>query len=297
MNFYKDHYKILDAIRRDRGMSVTQLCEGIIAERTYYRYLKSTGPFNMDAFIKLARRLHIEPSQLVIYSVFFKDGDPGTVKFIYRVGVEYYNDIKEHYEKVKAYVSGSSDYDLLLKAFISEYEYKANFITKEQHVENLKGLISKIENFSAKNIFHLTIYVFYAQVMGEVPHFTLLELGKLISEVDFRFSYIVTCIATERMLGVLIDYAPDEKATYERLFKANANLTLYNAINHFQMQNMKYEAFYELKNGNKEKSLKHLYKYAVAASALMREDAFNHTALQVQKHFGIDLLRLIRASK
>ena len=121
LNTYKHYFKILEELRLSKRVTVENLCDGIISERTYYRYLASEQDIKLDVIDKLAKKLNISTQDIIHHAYFVRQEDPGITRFIYRVHVSHHNDIEPLYQKVKALSLESESFQKALDVHVHKY--------------------------------------------------------------------------------------------------------------------------------------------------------------------------------
>ncbi|MGD9910685.1 MAG: helix-turn-helix domain-containing protein [Candidatus Izemoplasmatales bacterium] len=191
MNSSKVYSKILEEVRKSKKMSISDLCENIISERTYFRYMKDDQFIKYETFAKLALRLGMEPYEAIQYATFIRKGDPGVTRFIYRVNSKQFFDIEEIYERLIPYHEVVEEYDVLLQAYLNKYRYQSNRISKEEYLARLNLSIHFFHNIPLSNIYSLA---FHALFLEQSPHSEWIDI---VTYTEFLVKY-------DHSMGILL---------------------------------------------------------------------------------------------
>lgn len=155
-------YKIIDELRKLQGISVAELCDGIIQERTYYRYLESTRKPALSLFNTLIKRLKLETVIILVYITFFREDVPlnDYLRLIYRVFCKKYDDIDKYYIRLKNELVGNNIVQHVVDTYILKYEFDTGILNKDQYLSSLRAIIAPNTVFDIGTIFApLFIYV------------------------------------------------------------------------------------------------------------------------------------------
>lgn len=67
MKRYGNYYQLIDELRVAKNKSIMDICEGIISERTYQRYMKNGNNLNFKTVARLLERLDVQLAQFISY--------------------------------------------------------------------------------------------------------------------------------------------------------------------------------------------------------------------------------------
>jgi transcriptional regulator with XRE-family HTH domain len=203
MKSFKVYGKILDEVRQSKNMTVTELCENIISERTYYRYMKQDMEMKFDLFAKLAHRLGLEPYEVIHFSVFIRKGDPGVTRFIYRVHTRLFSDIDEIYIKLQTHHEELAVLDKLLVAYKQKYWYLINKITLDEYRTTLQQLMMFYRDQSLANVYVMSFFVLYFEQFTTNDIMDVAELAEHLLKFDYRLGVLPYAIHLDLFVEIV----------------------------------------------------------------------------------------------
>lgn len=282
------YYQVLEEIRVARHVSIEDLCEGIISERTYYRYLTSKTAMKFDIFSRLAARIGVKPYEMIYYATFIRTGDPGITRFIYRVHTNLLYDIEPIYHAVKKYHEPQSELQHVIDIYLRKYELICGNIS----LQNLYDLISeKVSIVSSMDNLSLFPFVILTLSLNEFNHKPdIAQVNKLSNYVlncDIQFGIFYMLLAVDNLLSYLCGLDYYDLELIERL-----NDRFYQIQRHFRHMyyQMKY-SYYSAYLGSKKQDTQymvHLMKYLFSVVHLLPQNERIKKFAEVNTVFGID---------
>jgi transcriptional regulator with XRE-family HTH domain len=295
MNEYKDFFYVLDQIRQQKDIRVSDLCDGIISERTYYRHLNQNTSPKMKTFEELANKLGVSPYDVLHYSIFTPMEDPSVLKFLYRVQIGLYYDINQYYEKMLVHHNESEDVQLLIQATIKKYERSINKIDDLEYQEFLIKSVKDIENMKVKNIFN---YAIYSLLFEELPTNNLINPYTLFEEVlkmESHISILVFIITCDNLLRTVIGNSLVDNELSNKLLDKLSNLLCNFRHKYFLMEEHLFIAYREYINNNTDEVLSHLYKYLINLMIMIEGEEFDKRVKKIEDTFSINYQELINS--
>jgi len=288
MALCKEFCQILEKIRKDRNLSISYVCEGIISERTYYRYLRSGSEMRFDIFSKLAQRLGLDSVEIVKYAFYFNKKDPGITKFIFRLHTKHFSDIEPIYQSVLKHKEENLSLQNLLNACIAKYEWIVGKITKEEHVSTLGKSLEYLNAKENDNIFTLFTRVLYFETLPDSTLYSAESLAQAILKTDFRMGFIFYVIALDCLMYSVIgsDKIPIE--TFRLLTARFEEILELVDIKTFHMQKALYKAYLHFLDGQIKEMKRLLFLYAMNLSVLAGGESYCQAKKKVEALFNIN---------
>jgi transcriptional regulator with XRE-family HTH domain len=289
MTSYSEYFKIIDEIRVSKGISVETLCEGIMSERTYYRYLISNKDIKFDKFVKLAKKLDMKAYDLVHYSIFFRHGDPGKTMFMYRFQVHHYDDIHEIYAMVKDYHDDNEHLDLLLSVYKKKYAYMFLNETYEDYLGYINDAFNDFKDVSFTNDSAALFYTLYLQ---EYPNTKEIDLDALVNhygQCDIRIGVGFKMWGIDNLLSLLIEADKTNMAWFNILLKKMDSMMDYYNHKFFTMKHALYHAYVAFKENKIQEMEDQLLIYSMNLIILFGGDEYRSRVKLVEDTFSIDI--------
>lgn len=285
-----DFNELIEELRITNGISITELCEDIISERTYYRYINKEQAIRHDIFFKLIHKLNINFTQLFCYTFTFCDnGDPGINRFIYRIHTESFADIVPIYEKVAKFKSDNVYEQAIIDAYIFKYKYMTKVISVDSYRKGLETLIKRFDKDKTDNVFIKLILALYLDLEPKQTLFDANLLAGKVLETDFCMGFFFHLLTVDNLLMTYLHHKAYKFSYFVELYKCYENLTNYMEIKYFYLNLCLYTA-YILKKQNKPIGMKKmLFKYYVGMMVLADGCKIKEHVNLLQDIFGIDV--------
>lgn len=288
MTTYKEYYQVLDELRLSRNMTVSKLCEDIISERTYYRNLQSDEEIKFNTFTKLLDRLGIELAQFVHYAMYFRSGDPSVGKFVFRVFAHHFQDIGPIYQTVLKFQADNRAFAMAVEAFIKKYEYLIGIISKEEYIQVLEVLIKTTNKDSLKNIYIITLYTLYIEMVKDKGIINVREVAEQIITIDFRLNALFYVIVLNYIIYSVIGTDIIDEKLFRDLVKRMKDVLQFFGIKVFLITGALYTAYIHYLDGNEELKNKYLLKYITNLNIIAGGEAYIFSRDKVEQLFNID---------
>lgn len=298
MRLNHEYFQALDELRESFNVSVSALCEGIISERSYFRYLKSDDNISFSEFNKLLERLNVTLGQFINYTVLVRNTDNVVNKFISRVVFETFTDIEPYYQKILTLEPEDLLFDLVVKAYIKRYEYLSGKINKQEYFHELEGIRTSLLANSPLNIYSIIINVLYDELLENTAIESLQQIINTLLSLDFSlgaFYYI-------HALDIILD-----KYLLTNLISEETKLKLVNrfiqVLNHtpikpLLMKKYFYQSYLSYINNNQVEFEELLLLYSINLITIYNGKQLQKGKEKVQKAFDYDFDEfLINASK
>lgn len=136
--------KYIEKIRLERKIKIRDLTEGIIAQRTYSRYVAENQDLPLDIITKFLNRLNIPVFELAGYirnDLFFQHIDEIWFHEHVRLG-EYQKAYTEYYSKIKDMPLGNYFHPRAIPCAMIKMEYHLNQITRVDAQTRMEALIN-----------------------------------------------------------------------------------------------------------------------------------------------------------
>lgn len=286
MSLSNDYMLVLDEIRAAKKVSIADLCQDIITDRTYYRMMKSSQ-VRTDIFTKLAQRIGVDFSEFIHYAVFVKKSD-SRFKFIYRVHTKFYRDIDEHYQAMKIYQDPSEELDLLIQVYLKKYEYERNIIKQSEYHRYLYELIPRIKDNQTFNIYLFTIQLIIKKDLPSCDSFDLKEMADMLYQEEFSYSVILVAICYDLLQEMLMEMKIYDESLLKLLEKYETLIT-YFPSRYFLMRFNLYKAYTGKVIHDDIMVETYLYKYIVNALSMVEDDEYNHQMIKINEIFNINI--------
>lgn len=281
------YYEVIEEIRLAKSMPVTELCQDIISERTYYRNLHSQGHIRFDILSKLSKRLGVSAEQLIHYAVFVRKGDPSITRFMYRVHLHYFDDIEPIYEKVKHHTGLGESYALLTNAFISKYESLVGIISRREYEELLHGYAQRA--LAINDIFLSSVLSLYAV---EIKQQTLVDINRLL-DYFIAYDYKTGLIFYLNTVDLLLDFALDNSCVdllrYKDALKHYGDALTFFPHKYYHTKYALYKAYLYRLEEDLEGSDKALYHYLMGINVLLGNELYLKAITRVESVFKKDV--------
>lgn len=298
MNLNNEYFQVLDELRQSYNVSISTLCEGIISERSYFRYLKSVDNIRFSEFNQLLARLNVTLGQFVNYAALVRNTDNVINKFISRVVFETFTDIEPHYQKILTLEPEDLLFDLVVKAYIKRYEYLIGKISKLEYLEELERIIKSLPNNAPLNIYTVIINVLYDELLENKSIESLNHIIDTLLSLDFSLGIFFHVHA----LDILLD-----KYLLSNILKDEVKMALINRLiqllNHFPfkpllMKKFFYQAYMSYINNKQDEYEGFLLHYALNLVTIYNNQQLQKGKDKVTRIFGINFDEFLsKASK
>lgn len=293
-----EYFLVLDELRQSYNVSIGDLCDGIISERTYYRYLKDGVNINFNVFHQLLARLKISLDQFINYVTFVRSKENVTLKFLVRVHCQSFSDIEPIYQQVIKQVLDDVLFAMVVKANIKKYEYLTRKITKAEYIQTLETWITDFKHNHPLTIYHLAIYALYFEVQEGISSVLIQQVAKQILELDFNFSFLVYISTLDTLINTIIPLTEVDFEIKRALINQFQQIVGFISIKPFMMKHYLYQAYMSYVEQNQEAMKKQLLHYATNLVVLYRHEQLQQGKQMVQSLFNLDFdVFLLNASK
>jgi len=287
MNFYRDYFRILDKIRISKGISVSDLCYGIMSERTYYRYMLSNKDIRFEIYNKLLQKLEVDASNIIHYSFFAEKGDPGITRFIYRVHVKHFDDIEDIYHQVLKYTSESVQLETIIRIYVKKYEYTGGKISKESYLNALETALKKTIKYNENNINSAIVKSLYIETFPNCDKSIIESVCNFLVKNGLKSEPVFTVITFDNLLSASLRFNILSSELFIELKNLLGKIVQFFPHKYFVNRYTLYHCF-ALKNTKDESELgKHLYKYILGIVVLQGYKDFEKEINLVETLFDI----------
>lgn len=221
MTSFSTYIRILDELRQSKGISVATLCDGVISERTYYRYMNSNREVKFEVFKRLADNLDIDTYDVIHYAMFVRTGDPGITRFVYRVHLRFFDDIEPLYQTIKHRVEPAREYHELIQTYVKRYEAMTGKITWDEYNKHLASLESFIVDFPNQTVTGVSLALHFACAFSNHPVIRIERILERFLELDHRMALLLYLIGFDHLLHHVVG---TDLVAYDLFAKAKARL-------------------------------------------------------------------------
>lgn len=258
------------------------MCEGIISERTYFRYLISSSKISYSSFERLLARLNIDLSQFITYAVFVRS-ENSVIKFLNRVHTQTFFDIEPLYQQVLNVQSEDILYTRVIKAYIKKYEYLIRKIEKEEYIAELEAIIDTFEKNAPLSVYHIAIYVLYIEINNAVSKELINKVVDNILTLDHTMSFFIYLCSLDTLIYTIID-----KNIKRELVERFSQMVNFVAFKTFSLKNYLYTAFLNYMDQDQEAMYKNLLHYAINLAVIYGGEQLHKGKEKFQSLFGFN---------
>lgn len=291
---YKQYYQVIDELRQANNISVSDLCEGIISERTYFRNLHSNDNIKFSVVLKLLDRLNISLAQFVTYAVHLRGEDKGVNKFIYRVHTQNFLDIDQYYKSVTSEPLSNSMFDLAIQTYINKYKYLKGKLSKDEYILELEKILGLFDKSSPIGLYKIVVYSLLMEI-GRMPEEKLLnEIVETFINLDLSLSFLLYLITADVLLYTLIDKdLINENIKRKLVEKFNIAISFFpNKL--FFLKKHFYTAYINRLDNNIEQMNKNLFLSSISLAILLGGSQYTHAIGKIESIFNIDYLIFLK---
>jgi transcriptional regulator with XRE-family HTH domain len=294
MTSFSYYIRVLDELRNAKGMSVSELCDNVISERTYYRYMHSVQEVKFDVFKKLAEKLGIDTYDIIHYAMFVRTGDPGITKFLYRVHIRYFNDIETFYELAKNYQEPHQEYRSLIQAYVKKYEAMSGRITQDEYRVYLQSLVSTIQSYAMQTVYGVGIAALYVIEFPQDPVIRIAAVLERLIEIDHKMSLLLMIITLDLVLDKTIGTDLVDPTLLLKGVAKIEQIVPYFPHKFFLMHYYLYNA-YQMQTEAKPKDRDEALYYYLSTLILLEGHEIYQTSIErVTRVFGIDPIAFVK---
>jgi len=286
MNLSNDYMLVLDEIRISKKVSIADLCQDIINERTYYRMMK-VSQVKTDVFSQLINRLGVDLSEFIHYAVFVRKSD-SRFKYIYRVHTKFYRDIEEHYQAMLKYQDPVEELDLLIKVYLKKYEYETQKISQNEYHAFLSTLVPVIKANTSFNIYLFTIQLILQQQIPDQLDITLKKSADQLFKEEFSYSVILVAICYDELLHALMESQKDQDSVIQLMSKFETFMA-YFPSRYFLMRYNLYKAYVGMIQTDSMMRDTYLFRYLMNAISMVEEGENKKQNQLVSTVFSLNL--------
>lgn len=300
---YNSLLDLLEAFRMQIGMSVDELCEGIISKKTYFRYLKNGIGVNAYHYYKLASKLGLDYSQIIQQAFFLKKETRNLYSFFRNIHMFDIKGMKKKYQELKNYNAINYKTSNYIKAYLKKYEYIAGTITKNEYSDYLIELLNNYcvneksddEHIKDKllSIFSfLSIAALYYQVNKKTiiilnsVQINYKDLASALLNYDFLehnflYFFVLEDFITAELRAKFLSF-DEEKKLIECFIDVTSE---YDSKNINMVRNM-FRAYLAINEKDEEKYTKYMIAFYNALNLLVDDWRYNYLLSVVYDIFG-----------
>lgn len=296
------HYiTAIDEIRKDKGMSIAELTDGIVSERSYYRYIKLEQDINFELLEKFVKKLNVDLPDLLIYSLFTKKKDIGARSFLtqfyrknYDEALPFYTSLITLYKKEgdqERFVNESEEYIVLLAIYLKKYEYLTNKCKKEEYLELLEEKFDYFINLNNKNVYKMAFMSLFVEEFPENKEYSLETVFELLTDREFfKQGIILYLLSADRILQIIKDQKDFNIETYGKIAENLFYICYtYGDLTYIHDANF-HKAVLHFKKGEKELYEDYLFKYLMGRVFIRKENEFESDVVLIKTVFDIDVM-------
>lgn len=289
MESSNNYLQIVEEIRKDSRISVSELCNGIISERTYYRYLQSHNDIPYHTFIRLIDRLNIEICQLMDYFMYFQKSDSSIARFPYRVHTLNFDDIDIHYNRIKEEVIELLPMRLLVTAYIRKYEYLIETLSKEDYIDSLEHILDDFKDQKEPGIFLCSVQILYLEVNPEQRRFDIYQVAKKMLEFDYHFAIMFYTFSLDTLLQVLMGYPNINIDVFDQLLDRLNFLSTQIPMTFIDMKQQVYLAFQSKRRNDLDSMRNHLFVASSILTYFFGKNIYHNLKKMIETGFDFQL--------
>lgn len=289
MGFSRDYIRIVEEIRKDNSMSVSMLCEGIISERTYYRYLKTDKEIPYQPYIRLVDRLNIELGQIMDYIVYFQKSDSSLLRFPYRVHTLNFADVDIHYQKIKEEAITEPPVKLMINAYIKKYEYLIKIINQTTYIESLEGIMEEMNQHKDMGIFLVMVQSLYLEIHPSQKRIDANQVAKRLLALDYRFAIMFYTFSIDNLLEHFMTHKGLDMRLFDQMLEQLTKISTQIPLTHIDMKLHFYIAFQNERQGNVYQMQDHLYKALAILVYFFGGQQYEELSKMAKLAFGISV--------
>jgi len=284
-----EYFQVLDELRKLKNVSVSELCEGIISERTYYRIINKNTILKLSIFMKLLKKLNIS---LVQFSNFLESKYNlgfNINQFIYLVHTQNYQNIEKYYQFAKENCTSKSMYDLMVKAYVKKYEYLQNMISKNEYISLLTQIINDFPN---KSIYQIAVFCLFIESNVDVDTRLIQDVAMQILNVDFSLSLLLAIISLDTFIYTIIDKDTLSLSVKSKLIEKFLFYASFIPNKEIELKSYFYKAYLNKLNNQSIEDNLLCYLYKIFSYSDLEK--YRNEKTKIEKIFNIDLIEFIK---
>lgn len=284
-------YNLLNELRIEQGMTITELCADIVSERSFIRYLKKEQfAVRTQVFTKLLKRLDLDFLQFMLYYTHYYQTDSGIYRFLGRVRFGHYRDIEPIYELILNYQSNNRIDELLVETYINFYEFDSGKIAEEKFKNRFLEIIAALPLKESDHLYTKHILLLYTTIYPQEPR---LDINKLIKDT-INDKSIINLFVKIMHLYTLVEYTLKYQTLAAEGLKELLDVFEYNSQligqkNNYALLNLGRAYYYYLK-GETASFKEELWQSALNAIVIMDQHQFSKYQALVKQLFSFDII-------
>ncbi len=296
------HYiTAIDEIRKDKGMSITELTDGIVSERSYYRYIKLEQDVNFELLEKFVKKLNVDLPALLIYSLYTKKKDIGARSFLtqfyrknYDEAFPLYTQLSTLYKKEDdqdRFVNESEEFIVVLAVILKKYEYLTNKCNQEEYLDILKNKFDYFFSLNDKNVNKLAFMSLFVEEFPDNKEYSLKTVFELLTDREyFKHGIILYLLSADRILQIIKGHNKFDIETYEKIAENFFYICYtYGDSTYIHDANF-HKAIVHFRKGEQELYEDFLFKYLMGRVFLRKENEFERDVAIIKSVFDIDVM-------
>lgn len=293
MESIQNLFEILDEIRKSKNVSVSDLCQNIISERTYYRYLKGNSTIKFEIYNQLMKRLNASINDVIYYSFFVRKGDPGLTRFTYRQHLRYHKDINDVYVSVKDYQPENKVLQIVFNVSLRRYEYSIGKLTKKEFRSFYESILTEIKEVDMPNIFATYVYsMFFIDFPNDIHSSdqTLDEIIGYILAFNRGESIIFAMNTMDNILKLVTEKVMVNKLIYKNLVNKFQETVDIFTVKYYLMRFQLYKAYLFKIEDKKNQMKEYLLRYIANVMSLLHGEYYDEAISFIEKTFEINAM-------
>jgi len=296
MKYENAFLNVLEEMRKDRKMSVTELVDGIASPKTYRRYLLNSSEISVTKLFHLADRLSANLHDILYYLLYDYSGGINFDNYLNHLILRNFEEVNDSYDNIEEWTTITDDQETLIQ--VSKWMYQGRHMGKDTS----KELENVFHNFVEPNItktpyslyFLSLLVIYYAQN----PHNAKIDLDLLIDLVSKRYYakqrnlvYLMTATGVIS-LAMMQSYKDIQKlkpivALFQEFAMVNQNQYLVS-------RGKLYQAYICYLEGDNDKTEELLFQYANGLRLVADKTEIRAASSILQNVFGIGMAELVK---
>jgi hypothetical protein len=289
----KELFPILDELRVRQKITIADFCDGVMTERTYFRYRKTPEKMDYTYLQKLLAKLGISFPEFFAYAYYWsKPSVPPYLRFLVRVLNNQYFDIAPIYEEVKNLDWSSPEDTLILENYRARYRMDVGLDTPENYqatLEKSHALLSEGKHDARYWLSLALLAENNPSLFEQYPDF----VSRLI-ELDFRLQSLFVLAAINTTLQVLMALSKNNTKDFETLLKRYQEIYPNFGFKDSRMDDHLFQAYlFHQQNRNEECEI-HLVIYLLILAQFRYGKDRKKRIEEIQTSFGFEPRSLLK---
>lgn len=188
--------KIIDEVRREKGLSISLLCEDVTSNSTYFRYIKSECDIHSETLVKLVNKLNLSFTELLYrYNHYKLDTFYRFLKYLDKIKLDNSELQKVKNENIK-YIKYENDVNHHIVLICNVYMAHNDGYSDGDSIKALKQYFFSVDTFSYYELsFYSVVYQFLAVSYNQALYKNVLKHAKDYDNLDSHVhsSVLLSC--------------------------------------------------------------------------------------------------------